>query len=1810
MASRDLKYKFFLQRDGKPFYKNNEVRLDKLYTAFKVASKQQAKIEALISIEDDCVYTFEDDGTIQDLPSGDYLVTIEIVPVEPVLISAEEICISHECLLALNDKSTTPIQAIQRVPFAFEKVAVSRQESHISYLIATTSTCVYVAIDCSKEFPSLLRSFSLSSLSSHQGQVHAEALRLADTLPFNTLMHMCTIDTITDATNPQNSTKDAQTKVSEIRKIKNLIYCGCSLSGSVAHIAALKARSNVRDSNFNMEVKAVSFSAPYFGTKNFVNGVLEKETLYHLNICAENDHRLHYLVNLLILSANGNVSLAGQEYLDTICKLITSSDLDKINIGNLKSDFLDEVLRDIESPLSPFGVHAFVGSGSRDPEYLPPSEAIDKIQKSSRFSLDLIPWHSKFEKGLAEIPSEILDLNSKQKKNPQTIQNLEMKPTITECQIVETPTKIEVIIMGMWVEPIIGRSGIATTNVHAIDLDSLVTYRESTTSSLEQMGLFSKISSEEDEKIPKVIVLRSSRTETRLLILHGQLVPNPLLVVNTDFGTSDSFKISAESLIKGSDPNLLELLNSGISLKFLEGCFLRGILHRKSKIPTPFLELLVGLEKIVLEDISKAEIPKIIETYMDRNISLLKYSRKPLSSALQKITRKISKQLKLRTKGIPLILRRAASILGYFVGGVISVVGGIAAMPGLLLALPGMLMIDIEKDSFAAGMIVSAPGALAALPGALIAGIGVAIIMASKVELEEEHNYRSSLKLLLRLLDGNPGLILDEIPYLEDAISRQFEKITEGQQLDEADSAAVQHTMEKILSQHQQNEQHHIHVYKLMKNKEDIWERLRIVGKLNQVRKFLVTNLVLAIVGVHNAGKSTFVNKLFGIDTKPDALTRTEVATLYRLKDYCGEKSSTTETTSTAITTTTTTTTTTTVTDSIEDRAPSATIFPKNKLFIDIIDFPGASDEREAIAEVTSHLAPVATFFFCIFSAGHIAGPEKGVMDIVKAHEKPYLVFINKMENLDDLEQKKEVYRVDYAGRLGIDPKFIIFTSLRSTEEVEKIRLWLFHNIRRIISQEYWPELAWLLLHPDMQKFAIPLGNSMSVEDVKSVVCRLMLEQNQMISQKDFVKGFSQEKIKKESQKKAQALDPTLLKSNKEYNQILEVLTTSHDPNLASVVLNAGWNHMENVMRQYSSEKSEENPGVQSEGKSEEKSGERSKDFFENSFKVILKVVLLDKILITQFMVLSGVGNTLSIPQKEILPAIHTLCSDSEIFFQSAHLANDHKDPIPINIPQATNITLNDIIEKCTDIVLKMKANILEEKTASDDEEDSSGVITNLIAGSDAILLLKTVSEFSLVEQFTSLHDYGGKFSGKITPNTTLEERLEIFKQEISSERIDESAVIPINDVSPYSFLGILAEIDPSKLKKRIQLKLEGSPAIDLNGVLKSVTTEFSSFVRKNQLFFLKSNENGHVYLNPAAQVLCEENGKEKYVLQLLLRGLGRLIGISICQKITIPIPFTTAFFKLLLGHTVDFSDLEIIDSNIYTSIKEIATLAPNEVKNLYLSFSWNVQIPSDSPITNFQGPEQIIDPRHVHPLKLESKVYHGAFKCDVCQGDGFGQVYHCATCNFDIHTQCILEEKTSEKMSEKTTEDRSGKVVSVELKNGGLSEIVTATNRVHYLELLVKYFLGKNLPLKFLLLGAQDVCPRELLAIFTPAMLQILVCGVTLIDVEEIINNTVCFLENQMQNWFFNCLRSMSPSDMALFLTFVTGTSVLPVGGAAQLNPPLSVRKSFKTENFLPITHTCFNSLELPEYTSYEQLNNKLLFAIRSTGATDFGSA
>uniref|UniRef100_A0A7S4N172 HECT-type E3 ubiquitin transferase n=1 Tax=Odontella aurita TaxID=265563 RepID=A0A7S4N172_9STRA len=208
-------------------------------------------------------------------------------------------------------------------------------------------------------------------------------------------------------------------------------------------------------------------------------------------------------------------------------------------------------------------------------------------------------------------------------------------------------------------------------------------------------------------------------------------------------------------------------------------------------------------------------------------------------------------------------------------------------------------------------------------------------------------------------------------------------------------------------------------------------------------------------------------------------------------------------------------------------------------------------------------------------------------------------------------------------------------------------------------------------------------------------------------------------------------------------------------------------------------------------------------------------------------------------------------------------------------------------------------------------------------------------------------------------------------------------------------------------------------------------------------------------------------------------------------------------------------------------------------------------------------------------------------------------------------------------------TEDALGIKREVDLIPGGEDVDVTNDNLPEYLEANLKYrMLDRIRPqLTELLLGFFDVIPEPLLTIFDYQELELLMCGLPTIDVDDWMANTnyTGSFEGTAANgpsasrlpeaaqWFWEAVRDeFDQETRARLLQFVTGTSGVPSRGFSVLQGNDGNIRKFTVHGVdpahypYPRAHTCFNRIDLPMYTTKEELLEKLRVAV-STSATGF---
>ena len=175
----------------------------------------------------------------------------------------------------------------------------------------------------------------------------------------------------------------------------------------------------------------------------------------------------------------------------------------------------------------------------------------------------------------------------------------------------------------------------------------------------------------------------------------------------------------------------------------------------------------------------------------------------------------------------------------------------------------------------------------------------------------------------------------------------------------------------------------------------------------------------------------------------------------------------------------------------------------------------------------------------------------------------------------------------------------------------------------------------------------------------------------------------------------------------------------------------------------------------------------------------------------------------------------------------------------------------------------------------------------------------------------------------------------------------------------------------------------------------------------------------------------------------------------------------------------------------------------------------------------------------------------------------------------------------------------------------GGSEREVTWENREEWVELATKYRMGEfDKQVAAILRGFACIVPVRMLVLFSWEEVAEMVCGSPFVDVELLKSATEysgCGQDDRHVKLFWQCLREFTNEERQAFLRFCWSRSRLPLNKA-------SFPQRFKLQSFnhspadqhFPIAHTCFFSLEWPQYTSLDIAKEKLRYAIFNFSAID----
>ena len=202
-------------------------------------------------------------------------------------------------------------------------------------------------------------------------------------------------------------------------------------------------------------------------------------------------------------------------------------------------------------------------------------------------------------------------------------------------------------------------------------------------------------------------------------------------------------------------------------------------------------------------------------------------------------------------------------------------------------------------------------------------------------------------------------------------------------------------------------------------------------------------------------------------------------------------------------------------------------------------------------------------------------------------------------------------------------------------------------------------------------------------------------------------------------------------------------------------------------------------------------------------------------------------------------------------------------------------------------------------------------------------------------------------------------------------------------------------------------------------------------------------------------------------------------------------------------------------------------------------------------------------------------------------------------------------------------------KTVERELCPGGAARAVTSANREEYCALRVARRVKRVAAcgaVRFARRGLREMIPHEFLRVFSPAEFACMLGGDADVDVDHLRRHATYQGgydgDSPQIKWLWRLVARFEPNERSLLLKFATGSSRVPAGGfskeagrgsvcvmkvpagrgpgrcgrATAAAAAAAARGAFA----LPTAATCFNTLRLPEYPTYEALEQHVTVALR----------
>lgn len=1469
-------------------------------------------------------------------------------------------------------------------------------------------------------------------------------------------------------------------------KVKSIVFTGMNWSGTISHAAAIILRNSLSNQNNAMTVKAISFGGPLCvspSLNEFVNGQGYRD--FHTTINSGYNILDRLLIDYQRMSPLESFDVDSWKSIYTIVnkslnnyfephRAIYAMDIEALR--QKESNLKHHSAITGEYQLAVVGRYVVCIDSGNSNIISEPGESMVGTFDNIRVSLESLPCYTWYDVRY-KIPPEAID-EAKSK-----IELFDISPKISKLKIIKTEDKFTFTMIGENLDSLLMR-----------DVNSSE-YAKLSDNSPIKFGAMSP-------DLNSIKYVQSEWTNAVIELSRIEVPTNGSITLRTDFGESLEFPFTDANISGGKTVAPSKWLHPTMNAEFLSSALLRVAIFKRKDVINPDLDRLWN-HLLTLEALTCAnetnKLSKAMTQFLCKEIDISTF-RNMAMDKLEIVARVATEDYVQSENIVVKVARKAVGGIGFLTGSILSIVGVILIIPASI-GLPLMYLASRNgPPTTTLGTIGFATGALTSgiltLPGLIVTTVGGFVAQAGAYAMRDYQSvqYKQILRKILELLNGNIGDIFDEMTALEDKVVEIFSTEFPNCKLSEISLD----DLNKLLNEEKENKD--IAANFLIPLNELYKKKLLLIGRIHAIREYLENNQLIGFIGIHNAGKSTTIEKLFDVDTDADLVRRTEEPIPYQIGGWI---------------------------DTLQQQVPEfQTWFQRHnykKLKVFAVDFPGTTDERVTIGHITEFTAELASAFVVVLRAGHVALPERQVLNVAKANYKPYIVVINQCDTIKhELEKPANADRIraNYAKVLDIPEANIHFSSAIDPMSINRLRSLLFGLLHNVISDPATTKALPLFFIKDSVANRLLQSSDVRIidhfDELSEAASSLLLRHGE-IDDKNIQQGMAYlidrktraralTKIEKSKSnepkskgsffKKVTEMAVKLGVRNEAYTSLIETLSM-----LIELV--------------------------------EKK--DRAEDF-SDYLEVVLGALLIQQLsskLKTYFGREVDSSNDFNMEKgiPDVLLAIDsvfTVWIDRGYSPEIVRTMINHALIGDIDFTEASLLHYAEILLESHENRASSTANATDTP-----ETNTEGIRLNL----------RSFPKESLTHIESYLRDKANLHAvhswSFATYNRQIRQQgsstIELFLSKLKSIETTkyEAVTLQVNPQNGLNVIETMMSIDNTKSRQqKFLFQLAGEVAIDFDGVTRSILTSVAKSINSDpkQFHLAKDEETGFIYFDPHACFVSDSSMRE--TTATVYRGLGRLMGLTIryhLKQVSFPVNFPVAVYKWILGYRLTANDLITYNPQIINSLNAICLMDEDALQSSGLSMSV--------------------------PLNNNSQY---------------------------------------------------------EFAPDGQNIAIDFGNRNEYLKSMLEFYLcwmsdPIHSPVNKFVLGIQDICDRDLFDTLPPSLLQVIVEGATTIDLIDWkanteINNNVSGTESVIQN-FWEIVSELSDANQSKLLCFTTGSSRLPVGGFSQLNPKFKLVLGPKTTS-LPVAHTCFNMLVLPQYESKEMMREKLLKAIEETEA------